>query len=194
MKLRHYFNLADHLQDAHESAIDNFSAKILEKLGYDTKKHIIFTQLPLPLHVCGDNRMTKINVSVLANDGRVLLIQENKIRNNLHNPLPQVVAEAIAAYNKNIEIFKSSRKPYRNWSITIPAITMHDPSATFYKIKVTSRLAKAVRNGTYPTIQTTIRRHVPVLHVTTVHAGMRNSRNRDHIIACLNAFKTCVDN
>ncbi|KAG1780204.1 hypothetical protein EV702DRAFT_1194346 [Suillus placidus] len=172
-KMCHYFHLADKLTGGHESAIDNFSVKMLEKLGYDTKKN------------------PKINVSILADDGRILLVQENKIRGSTRNPLPQVVAEAIAAFGENNRILVELGEHYRQ-SITIPAITMQGTYPTFYKIKVTSKLAKAVRKGYYPVIQTTVHRHIPSLPIPS-DPGMGQSLNRDHIMACLNAFKVFVE-
>ena len=95
-----YLDLATH--SGQESLIDEFSRQTLDLLGYSERGLALATRYNIPLTICGDYKSGQTNVCLL--DGRtmiLLLLQEDMTVFNSSNPEPQVIAEAIAAYQYN---------------------------------------------------------------------------------------------
>jgi hypothetical protein len=187
-KLLHYLDLALDPKVGQESARDNFSAKLLEKLGYDDGDRIIFPRHSLPFVICGITSQAQTDLCVMDDREILLLLQEDKRASSLKDPEPQVIAEAIAAFAVNNKTRQTSLNlPILN-EITFPAITMTGTSPIFYKITITATLSAAVQQGTYPPMETRVLRYVPVLP-RRYSLGMRPLANRVEILSCLEAFK-----
>ena len=186
-KLLRYLNLVLYPRAGMGAAVRNFTAKLLEMLGYADGDRIIFIRRTLPL---GANSLAQTDVCVMnVNDEILLLMHENKL-SNFKNPEPQVIAEAIAAFNTNNSIRKSSMNPAPFAAITFPAIIMAGTDPIFYKITVTAELSYAVHWGTYPINKTRVLRYIPDLPVREMeNQNMRTLKNRVEILACLEAFK-----
>ncbi|KAF8240065.1 hypothetical protein L208DRAFT_1352965 [Tricholoma matsutake] len=192
-KLLHYLDLALDPKVGQEAAVDNFAAKLLEKLGYDDGDRIIFIRRALPFLICGVSSFAQTDVCVMDDNEVLLLVQEDKRLLSLKDPEPQVVAEAIAAYALNNKVRVTSLNLPSLPAITLPAITMIGTNPIFYKITVTAELSSAVQQGTYPTTETRVFRYIPVL--PRRHSlGMRPLENRVEILACLEAFKRFLGN
>ncbi|KAJ8590252.1 hypothetical protein M405DRAFT_687501, partial [Rhizopogon salebrosus TDB-379] len=84
-----------------------------------------------------------------------LLVEENKRPRANQDARPQLVAEAVAAFQENNRMRARHRKPKIQEQI-IPGIMMIGTSPTFYKIRVTERLSDAISRGDYPEEKTTI--------------------------------------
>ncbi|KAF8508943.1 hypothetical protein BU17DRAFT_56480 [Hysterangium stoloniferum] len=187
-RLLHYLDLALDPKVGQETAVDNFAAKLLEKLGYDEGDRIIFIRRALPFLICGTTCSAQTDVCVMSDDEILLLVQDDKRLFSLKDPEPQVIAEAIAAYALNNKIRKDSLNLPKLPAITFPAITMVGTNPNFYKITVTSELSRAVQQGQYPTAQTQVLKYIPELPKR--HSlGMRPLENRAELLACLAAFK-----
>jgi len=192
-KLLHYLDLALDPKVGQEAAVDNFAAKLLEKLGYDDGDRIIFIRRALPFVICGVSSFAQTDVCVMDDNEVLLLVQEDKRLLSLKDPEPQVVAEAIAAYALNNKVRVTSLNLPPLPAVTLPAITMVGTNPIFYKITVTAELSTAVQQGTYPTTETRVLRYIPVL--PRRHSlGMRPLENRVEILACLEAFKRFLGN
>ncbi|KAG1780198.1 hypothetical protein EV702DRAFT_1081437 [Suillus placidus] len=187
-KLLHYLELVDE-SGGHEAAIDNFLAKLLEKLEYDDDNRIIFVSHDFPFDICGETSSAEINICIVGeNQHTIMLVLDKKLK----DPEPQVIAAAIAAYANDNEIRTMRHRP-RLPTITFPAITMHGTYPIFYKITVTAQLCDAVAFGTYPPTTTHALRYIPDLPLP-YNEGMHLLQNRIEILTCLEAFKQFLQN
>jgi len=154
----HTFQYLTHLDlvtsAGQESLIDDFARETLRLLGFAERGLALSTRYIIPLTICGDNRRTaQTDVCLLDRRSMILLIlQEDKTIFDSTQPEPQVIAEAIAAYQYNNE-----KRQTRGLAIldamTIPCITMVGTRPTFYLVPVTQALSVAVVTGQYPKLQ-----------------------------------------
>jgi hypothetical protein len=74
-------------------------------IGYDQPNRLVRQQKHIPLYMCGSNVDAKADVCVVdyspENKGILLLVQEDKRFLEQGDPEPQVIAEAIAAFQTN---------------------------------------------------------------------------------------------
>jgi hypothetical protein len=189
-KLLHYFDLAHNPMVGQEAAVDSFAARLLERMGYASGRRAIVTRQALPLIICGTQCSARMGVCVCDENDYVLLVQEDKGLDNPEDPEPQLIAEAIAAYQRNNFIRdRVLHIPIHDES-TFPGITLVGTSPTFYKIKVTAELSDAVMGGTFPN-KTIVYRFTPrLLHPSG--DGMKPLENRTDIIQYYQAFKAFV--
>lgn len=103
-KLLHYLDLALDPKVGQEAAVENFAAKLMEKLRYDDGSRIIFIGRASPLLICGLTTVAQTDICVMDDDEILLLVQEDKRLSSLKDPEPQVIAEAIAAYAMNNKV------------------------------------------------------------------------------------------
>ncbi|KAJ7731489.1 hypothetical protein B0H16DRAFT_1329263, partial [Mycena metata] len=145
----------------------------------------------LPLFICGSNCSAQTNVCVLDSNDILLLVQEDKRLDNGDDPEPQVIAEAIAAFQRNN--FTRERELHLPAldRMVIPAITMYGTFPTFYKITVTASLNDAVKKGVFPAVATTVYRHIPRLPRRNSD-GMKHAENRPILLQYFEAFKKFV--
>ena len=192
-KLLHYLDLVLDPQIGRDSVVDNFAAKLLEKLGYDDGDRIIFIRREIPIVISGVPYTTQADVCVMDDDNQILLILQDKLLPSLKDPEPQVVAKAIAAFGENNKIRETSLNLPPLDAITFPVISMIGAKFIFYKITVTNHLYTGVQLGRYPGSVTRLLRYIPEL--PRRHGlGMRPLENRAEILACLEAFKQFVGN
>lgn len=186
-----YLDLAT--RASQENLIDNFTAETLKLLEFNELDNtLIMTRYIIPLTICGDaNRVAQTDVCLLHYPSLVLLVVVvDKTVFSKSDPQPQVVAEAIAAFQTNNTKREASGLPLLD-AITIPCITMAGTRPTFYLVPVTRELSDAVMTGQYPINQT------KVLKCTTtgVHArhsseGMEDIEYRKVALKRFLAFKT----
>jgi len=175
-----------------ESAIDDFSAHTLRLLGFNERKTVVRSRYAIPLTICGDgNRAAQTGVCLLHRPTLVLLVLvEDKTLSNWTDAEPQVVAEAIAAFQFNNTKRGDRGLPLLN-SMTIPCITMSGTRPTFYLVPVTQDLSNAVILGQYPAIQTQVSKCVTVgAHPRRASEGMEDTEYRKLALKRLLAFKT----
>ena len=97
-KLLRYLDLVLDTQVGQEAAVDNFAAKLLEKLWYDDGEGIIFIRRARPVVICG---IPSADVCIMDEDNQLLLFQGDEWLPSLKDPEAQVIAKAIAAYATN---------------------------------------------------------------------------------------------
>jgi len=187
-KLLHFLDLALNPRAGDEAAVENFVAKLLEKLEYDSVSRIIFFRRSIPLYICGVNSVTHPDLCLLNDDEILLLVLHRK--QGLDDTEPQIIAAAIAAYAMNNKLRRGS-PPLP--AITFPAITLAVTDFTFYKITVTAELSTAVQQGVYPATQTQVLKYIPLLPKPFM-SGMYPLENRVELLSCLEAFKRFVGN
>ncbi|KAI9435174.1 hypothetical protein H4582DRAFT_2130751 [Lactarius indigo] len=165
------------------SAVDDFTVELLKRLGYVKRNRVAHTQMDIPFHICGEQRHAKTLVSLVDHltDDICLLVHEDKLYSPIET-LPQLIAEAIAAFDSN------------NWLRIMPGIIQTGTMPTFYKIPVTTNLVCNVRHGTYPSEPTIVSVHIPNLPspLHCYETGMKPLDNRQGILRCYEAFKHIV--
>jgi hypothetical protein len=155
--LLHHLDLASGRQARDESAVDDFAKEMLFFLGYQSRGLVLRCRQEIPLTVCGDtNRSAQTDVSLLQGSTTILLIvQEDKTIFNNSDPEPQVIAEAIAAFQSNNRA-RQDRHLHMLDKMTIPCIIMVGTLPTFYLVPVTEELSNAVSLGRYPFVLTMV--------------------------------------
>jgi hypothetical protein len=174
-----------------ESAVDDFAAHVLGLLGFDLADRFIRQRKDIPLFICGGQTHAKTDVCVVdRNLGILLLVQEDKRHLEGVDPEPQLIAEAIAAFQYNNARLQSIQEhPFQE--MTIPGIIMIGSTPTFYKIKITQDLVDAIETSQYPTDLTTVFKLVPPVDDPDQLSenGMRPLDNIAVILGCFEAFK-----
>ena len=143
-----------------ESLIDEFSRETLNLLGYAERGLALYTRFNIPLTICGANKSAQTDVCLINGRTMILLVlQEDKTENSLTDPEPQVIAEAIAAYQYNN--YKRGRLGLAPLDdMVLPCITMVGTQPTFYLVPVNRALSNAVTTGQYPPLPTEVRKCV----------------------------------
>jgi hypothetical protein len=181
-------DLAMRVTEGEESAVEDFAAELLRVMGYEAKSTIVRTRKKMRLLVCGEQVHAKTDVSVSDVEfGLVLpLVQVDKSHINSQDPEPQLIAEAIAAFQYNNAKVVNDLLLDPLPSVSFAGITMTGTFPRFYKIKVTADLDYCVRHGLYPAARTIVHRHTP--RVPARCSGMKPLDNRAIILRCIEAF------
>jgi hypothetical protein len=153
------------------------------------------TRTDIPLLICGEERHAKTDVCIVDSDDILLLIQEDKRHKESKDPEPQLIAEAIAAFQTNNT--RRTRILGQDSIIhkVMPGITLKGTSPIFYKIPVTTELRQSVALGLYPPTPTVVHAHLPQVARPSrrLSEGMKPLDNRASIFACYEAFKSFVN-
>ncbi|KAJ6520278.1 hypothetical protein C8R45DRAFT_55537 [Mycena sanguinolenta] len=180
--------------DAQESAMNDFAVLLLRELGYCSVGRVFRTRINIPFLICAENKRASTDVCVLDGAEIVLLVQEDRRpAAGGGDPVAQLVAQAVAAFDTN-NIMRQQAGLLPHSSKIIPGITMRGTSPVFFKIPVTDELASGVMSGLYPTTETVVEAHVPVIPRPLQRAveGMCPLDNRLAILSCYEAFKQFV--
>ncbi|KAK7059326.1 hypothetical protein R3P38DRAFT_2679091 [Favolaschia claudopus] len=178
-----------------ESAVDDFAFLLLQALGYLPIGRVVRTRKDLPLVICGEQRHAQTDVCIVDAASILLLVQEDKKQADGGDPIPQLVAEAIGAFQSNnltrVQALGLDPLPAK----IIPGITMKGTSPIFFKIPVSAELTAAVRGGCYPHTPTVIHAHLPTIPrpAERWNEGMKPLDNRAIILSCFEAFKQFVN-
>jgi hypothetical protein len=154
-----YTDLVMNRVPTQESSVDDFSVALLRSLGHETRGRNIYTHLDINLLVCGEIRHAKTDVCIEDDTEILLLVQEDKRREDFTNPEPQLIAEAIATFQANNIVRAQSLNQVALNTKLIAGITMV---------------------GTSPTLQDS--RHKRTLN------GSGNWPVSDHTHCCRNAY------
>jgi hypothetical protein len=185
-------DLAMKILEGEESAVDDFAVELLRATGYETNDTVVRSRKSLRLLMCGENVFAKTDVCLMdASSEILLLVQEDKTHINPADPEPQLIAEAIAAFqhNNSTRVQELLVEPQEIQMIL--GITMIGTFPRFYKIQVTADLDRCVRFGHYPATQTVVYRHTPRVPRRRSD-GMRPLDNRKLVLRCYEAFKKFV--
>ncbi|KAH9170256.1 hypothetical protein EDB89DRAFT_2190999 [Lactarius sanguifluus] len=175
------------------SAVDDFTVELLKQLGYVKRNRVAHTHMDVPLRICEETKHAKTLICLvdhLTNDIS-LLIEEDKLHSPLET-LPQLIAEAIAAFdfNNRLQVYLRREAAIESKACIIQTGTM----PTFYKIPVTTDLLDNVWFGTYPSKPTIVSVHIPDLPSPfhRYEKGMEPLDNRQAVLCCYEAFKHIV--
>jgi hypothetical protein len=147
---------ATSLKEAHESSVDDFSTALFNIIGYVSRTRMARSRMPMALHICGEARSAQADICLLNEEEIVLLVQEDKRFKSEADPEPQLVAEAVAAFQRNSAARERRQDQQPLEEAVIPGVVMVGACPTFYKVRVTSELADAVMGGRYPKHQTEV--------------------------------------
>ena len=149
----------------------------------------------IPLIICGEQRHAKTDVCVVDEDNVLLLVQEDKRHKERKDPEPQLIPEAITAFQANNTRRMRVLGQEAIDTKVMPGITLVGSSPTFYKIPVTKEFAQAVALGCFPLTQTVVYAHLPAVPrpALRLSEGMNPLDNRRHILACYEAFRQFVN-
>jgi len=130
-------------------------------LNFEERDCVLRSRYAIPLHICGELTQTaQTDICLVHHASTILLIvQEDKTRLSAKDPEPQVIVEAIAAFqmnNRNRNQLGMERKD----SMSIPCITMVGTRPIFYIVPVTQELSTAVERGQFPEHLTEVRKCV----------------------------------
>ncbi|KAI0285459.1 hypothetical protein BGY98DRAFT_946046 [Russula aff. rugulosa BPL654] len=150
-----YLDLATNTSQ--ETAIVDFARELLRVVGFEERGRILRTRHTIPLSICGENNtVAQTDVCLMDRRSTILLVlQDDKTIFNPSDPEPQVIAEAIAAYQHNNQRRNRMGLPTLN-TMTVPCITMVGTRPTFYLVPVTRELSDAVITGQWPEVETKV--------------------------------------
>ena len=175
-----------------ESSVDDFTRELFINIGYKTKSRIIKVRKSLNFLICANETYAQTDVCILRKKGELLLLmQEDKRLTNFKDPEPQVIAEAIAAFQENNRIRHEDGLKKLDL-MTIPCITMIGTYPTFYLISVSKELSNCIMTGQYPKTKTIILKFIPSISRRSSD-GMKPKKDRWKILQCFEAFKKFVD-
>lgn len=178
-----------------ESAVDDFAVALFHSLGYIHRPRAIRTRKELRFFTCGEVKHAKPDVCIINRDANdiILLVQEDKRFGGDGEAHPQLIAEAIAAFqDMNSRRRAVGLDPLV--SKVIPGIIMVGTSPSFFKIPVTHELTRCVEYGTFPLTTTVVIGHVPDIPRPNrrFSEGMKPLDNRRAILQCYEAFKKFI--
>jgi len=193
-RLLQYLDLASRANSGQESAIDDFAREILRTLGYEKRGLLLRSRYAIPLMISGDpKRSAQTDVCLVQGSSTILLVvQEDKTAVSVRDPEPQVIAEAIAAFQSNNRIRARLGEPQLN-SMTIPCITMVGTRPIFYLVPVTRELSEAVATAQYPLCSTVVKKCVVASNSRRLSEGMETPDFRQVALQHYTAFRTLAE-
>ncbi|KAF8532517.1 hypothetical protein JB92DRAFT_2688132, partial [Gautieria morchelliformis] len=177
-----------------EAVVDLFASTLLSHIHYTSMTRYISLHKKLSLTMCGEE--TYANPGVYLSDSSssmLMLIQENKTVEKNLDVTPQLIAEAISAFQHNNLLRRKAKLPHLKEMI-FPGIIMHGTAPEFYLIPVTQELSEAVILGRPPTIKTVVKEYIPDVPRMNKRRleGMMPLDNRVIIVKCYEAFKRFI--
>ena len=165
-----------------ENTVNNLVEELLRILKFRGSRRIILTCQRLPLMMCGTNTTAETDVCVQNDENILLLVQEDKAYRNSDDLEPQLVAEAIAAFQYNNRIRRRHLRKEPLSTYTFPCVTMVGSHARFYKIPVSHELNEGVINGYKPLVKTDIQCFDPLENNPMSALGMAQLDSRKKIL------------
>ena len=179
---------------ANEPSVDTFSMELLHATQFTDEVQRIYLDVK-PNHrlwVCGMKMYAKPDLCIKDANQLVVHVQENKAYLNGADPEPQLIAEAISVFwNNNLRLIDLHMDPLDH--DIIPGIIMVGTMPKFYKIPVSIELVDAVRDGTFPELETVVRSFTPPIPpVLQYTEGMQPLDNREAILSYYAAYRHFV--
>lgn len=193
-RLLQYIDLASRANSGQESVINDFAKEILRALGYEKRGLILRSHYAIPLLIGGEpNRLAQTGVCLLQGSSTILLVvQGDKTADNVRDPEPQVIAEAIATFQCNNRTRARLGEPELD-SMTIPGIVMIGTRPIFYLVPVTRELSEAVITAQYPHSPTTVQKFVVTSNTRRLSEGMESPDFRQLALQHYAAFHTLAE-
>lgn len=133
-RLLGYLKLAYTANTGQESAINDFARELLRTLDFEPGDTLLRARYAIPFTISGDTKCAQTDLCLVDVGSVILLIvQQDKTVNSAKDPEPQLIAEAIAAFQAN----KRARTLLtlgRLDTMEFPCITMVGTRPTFYRI------------------------------------------------------------
>jgi len=177
---------------ANEATVDDFTTILPHAVHYTSlvQKTRVISRPPHRFWVCG-RKMFAIPDHVIldeAHNGFILFLGESKANGNPGDAEPQLIAEAIAAFQlNNTRLAELEQGPLDE--DVMYGITMRGTIPVFYRIPVTSRLDNTVQTSQYPAEVTIVHVFHPVL---PDEGGMLSQVNRGIILSCFAASRHLI--
>ncbi|ORX50920.1 hypothetical protein DM01DRAFT_1337522 [Hesseltinella vesiculosa] len=175
-----------------ENTVNNLVEELLRMLKFRGQRRIILTCQRLPLTMCGTSTTAETDVCVQNNDNILLLVQEDKAYRNSNDPEPQLVAEAIAAFQHNNRTRQRHLRKEPLLTYTFPCVAMVGSHARFYKIPVTQSLNEGVINGYKPLLETKVQCFDPLENNPMSGLGMAQLDSRKKIMQSFKLMKSIM--
>jgi hypothetical protein len=105
-QLFQYLDLASQ-SNAPETAIDNFAHELLCTIGFKEQGIVLRMHHMIPLFMHGEDTSAQTNLCLFHGTQSFLLLHENKMIGSSRDPEPQVIAEAIAAFQFNNDVLQN---------------------------------------------------------------------------------------
>jgi hypothetical protein len=195
-RLLQYFDLASRANSGQDSVINDFAKETLRVLGYEKHGLLLRSRYAIPLLISGDpNQSLQTDVCLVQGSTGIILmvIQEDSDNTSVRDPEPQIIAEAIAAYQTNNRIRARLREPELD-SMTIPCIAMIGTRPIFYLVPVTDELSKTVATVEYQRPSTTmVEKCVVVSNSRRLGEGMETPSFRQVALRHYIAFRTLAE-
>lgn len=185
-----------------ESAVDDLAKSIFKLFDYDDKDRAIRTREVLDLKMANSKTQATPDICIETMELSIkLLVQEDKsykVGNDRHlmgnNPEAQLIAEAVAAFQENVKIYKRLGKPDIDIpkQYTFPGIIMLGTCPTFYLIPISEQLADCINFGIEPINETIVMKYViPNLSIN-ISDTMLSPKHARIISYCYQSFKKYV--
>ena len=183
-----------------ECAVDDLARSILQLFDYDEGDRAIRTREVLDLDMAKGKTQATPDICIETMELSIkLLIQEDKSYNvgndrhfMGHNPEAQLIAEAVAAFQENVKIYKRFGKVDVPEDQLIPGIVMLGTCPTFYLIPIDACLSDCIKYGTQPAKDTLVKRYkIPSLPMN-ISDAMLSQRHARLISECYQSFKKYV--
>ncbi|KAF8651577.1 hypothetical protein AX16_004693 [Volvariella volvacea WC 439] len=187
-----------YLQDAmtgDKSSINDFATFLLQLLKYEESGRFIRHNNELSFNMSGKSVDAAPDICVLSEGHEVYLVQ-HIIASNDPQPEPTLIADAIAAFNRNNVLRKRTGQPELKSQI-IPGILMSGTAPTFYLIPVSEELLKCIDAGrgvSQPV--TTVKKLIPRVPGPSsfLDEGLFSPENRRPILQYYEALKVFMGN
>ncbi|EFJ36949.1 hypothetical protein SELMODRAFT_403783 [Selaginella moellendorffii] len=159
-----------------ESAVDDMSKSLLQLFDYDSGERSVRTRCTLQLEMSNRKTEATPDVCVEDEDSSIRLLV-GKVRNlKGHHPVPQLIADAIAAYQENVDLCERLVLPAYPGEKVIPGIVMLGTRPAFYLIHMTKALSDCVKQGEKPEFVTMVQEYVPPNLPVTISDAMLDKR------------------
>ncbi|KAH8831918.1 hypothetical protein DL96DRAFT_1667921 [Flagelloscypha sp. PMI_526] len=186
---RLFFYYLDRANIREKAAVNDFALYLLKLLDFDDEERAIVMRKELTFDMCGNRVYAKPDLCVMRDYELVLMVQEEKVSyiemytsflllrafnlKDIH-PVPQLVADAIAAFVSNNQ-------------------GQHKQESTplFYKIPISNALVEAVSTAQYPAQPTVVQRLLPPVPDVDFYLdqGLNPLENRIIVLKCCEALK-----
>ncbi|PVU92842.1 hypothetical protein BB561_003589 [Smittium simulii] len=186
--LKNYIKLVS-TSPGEESAVVDFAATLLRLLKYTDIEHFVRVRKRISLFMCGEQTIAETDVCIMSLNQILFLLQVDKTLINNTDPEPQLIAEAIAAFQNNYNINKRYPNSKEYDKYIFPGITMIGTYPTFYKINITNNLNNCIKLGIFPKDETIIYRFNPIIDISTSRLGIQHPDNKLSILKAFKAFR-----
>ncbi|KAG6813624.1 hypothetical protein H0H92_009241 [Tricholoma furcatifolium] len=185
-----YFDALDlAIRGNQESFIDSFAAKNLKLSGFDAERYNhIASRYIIPLSMCGESRFAQTNVCMIQRQHFIVLVLgENKTHGSLKHVEPQLIAEAIAAFQYNNKTCRAHSLPVLDSAI-MPCICMIGLVPSFFLVPVTTQLSDCIATGAGPSRETIVWQ-CKIMEKDGSNTGMEDARFRKRAVKYFHAFE-----